>query len=136
MWYERFYSTRKKSLWPLKERTICSKIKEKYEEGTTGGKGCARRKDVCPRRRKVGRRESFATSFTKEQKEQIRQMVADMFIPAKIGEIEHSLQRGKFPDNLPTVTPSLEMNGNGANRKRPADKKEESSAKQSHVANS
>lgn len=80
--------------------------------------------------------ESFATSFTKEQKEQIRQMVANAATPAEIEEIELSVQRGIFPGTSPTVTPPLEVNGNGANRKRPAEREEESSAKRSRGADS
>lgn len=81
--------------------------------------------------------ESFATSFTKEQKEQIRQMVANASTPAEIEEIELSVQRGIFPGNSPTATPPLKVDGNGENRKRPADDdEEESSTKRSRVADS
>jgi hypothetical protein len=41
--------------------------------------------------------ESFATSFTPEQKEMIRQMVAEAQSPAEIEAIERSVQRGILP---------------------------------------
>jgi hypothetical protein len=42
-------------------------------------------------------KETFVTSFTKEQKEQIREMVANAKSPAEIEEIERSVKRGIFP---------------------------------------
>lgn len=48
--------------------------------------------------------ETFVTNFTPEQKEMIRQMVANAKSPAEIDEIERSVRRGVFP-TLPTVTP-------------------------------
>ena len=41
--------------------------------------------------------ESFVTNFTPEQKEMIRQMVANAKSPAEIDEIERSVRRGIFP---------------------------------------
>lgn len=43
--------------------------------------------------------ESFVVNFTAEEKEQIRQMVANANSPAEIEEIERSVQRGVFPKN-------------------------------------
>jgi hypothetical protein len=42
-------------------------------------------------------KESFVTSFTKEQKEEIRELVANARSPAEIDEIERSVKRGIFP---------------------------------------
>jgi hypothetical protein len=42
-------------------------------------------------------KETFVTSFTKEQKEQIREMVANAKSPTEIEEIERSVKRGIFP---------------------------------------
>lgn len=76
--------------------------------------------------------EVFVTSFTPEQKETIRQMVANAKSPAEIDEIERSVKRGVFP-SLPTATPSTAASGGAApttsmesassieNRKRAAD---------------
>lgn len=44
--------------------------------------------------------ESFVTNFTPEQKETIRQMVANAKSPAEIDEIERSVRRGIFPAHL------------------------------------
>lgn len=66
--------------------------------------------------------ESFATSFTAQQKEQIKQMVANAKSPQEIEEIELSVQRGIFPGSTSastTVTPPTESETNG-NRKRKA----------------
>lgn len=59
--------------------------------------------------------EAFVTNFTPEQKETIRQMVANAKSPAEIDEIERSVRRGVFPQ--------LPQGGSGANdsRKRPAE---------------
>ena len=46
--------------------------------------------------------EAFVTNFTPEQKETIRQMVANAKSPAEIDEIERSVRRGIFP-TLPTT---------------------------------
>lgn len=42
-------------------------------------------------------KESFVTSFTKEQKQEIRELVANAKSPAEIDEIERSVKRGIFP---------------------------------------
>lgn len=42
-------------------------------------------------------KETFVTSFTKEQKDLIREMVANANSPAEIEEIERSVKRGIFP---------------------------------------
>lgn len=55
--------------------------------------------------------ESFVTSFTPEEKEQIRQMVANAKSPAEIEEIERSVRRGVLP-KLPTKRAAAEY-GNG-----------------------
>jgi U2 small nuclear ribonucleoprotein A' len=41
--------------------------------------------------------ETFVTNFTLEQKEMIRQMVANAKSPAEIDDIERSVRRGVFP---------------------------------------
>jgi hypothetical protein len=71
--------------------------------------------------------EAFVTNFTPEQKETIRQMVANAKSPAEIDEIERSVRRGVFP-NLPTVTPLHAALGAASgegelvdSRKRPAE---------------
>ena len=54
--------------------------------------------------------ESFTTQFTKEQKEQIRKMVAEASSPEEIERIESSVKRGVFPTPAPgagTTTPTL-----------------------------
>jgi len=63
--------------------------------------------------------ESFATSFTPEQKEAIRQLVANAKSPAEIEEIELSVQRGIFPGQQSAVT----ANGNDANDEQNGDRK-------------
>ena len=42
-------------------------------------------------------KESFVVSFTKEQKQEIRELVANAKSPAEIDEIERSVKRGIFP---------------------------------------
>lgn len=121
---------------------VTNSNRRQAERLATSAAGAALEKNVeqektfVPGERKSAQ-ESFATSFTKEQKEQIRQMVANASTPAEIEEIELSVQRGIFPAT-PAVTPPLEVNGDGANRKRPANDKEkeedESRAKRSRVA--
>jgi hypothetical protein len=72
--------------------------------------------------------ESFATSFTPEQKEQIRQFVVNARSPAEIEQIESSVQRGVFPSFLlPTVTPPHTYTGDDgeSGKKRPATEHEE-----------
>jgi len=70
--------------------------------------------------------ESFQTSFTKEQKEQLRDMVANAKSPAEIEQIEASVQKGVFPSHL-LPTKEAQENGGGAevagrsSRKRSAD---------------
>jgi U2 small nuclear ribonucleoprotein A' len=76
--------------------------------------------------------ESFATSFTPEQKEAIRQLVANAKSPAEIEEIELSVQRGIFPGQQSAVT----GNGNDANeqngdRKRKANDSQEAPRRKS-----
>jgi hypothetical protein len=46
--------------------------------------------------------ETFVTNFTLEQKEMIRQMVANAKSPAEIDEIERSVRRGVFPQQFLT----------------------------------
>jgi hypothetical protein len=59
--------------------------------------------------------ESFVTSFTKDQKDQIRDMVANASSPAEIEEIERSVKRGIFPA---TGKRALEAGGNGNSNKK------------------
>lgn len=65
--------------------------------------------------------ESFVVNFTPEEKEQIRQMVANAKSPQEIEEIERSVKRGVLPGK-PAATTT-----NGDNRKRPAPEDESSS---------
>ena len=58
---------------------------------------------------------SFVTSFTAEEKAQIRELVANASSPAEIEEIEQSVQRGILP---PQLSLSLLQAGSN-NRKRP-----------------
>jgi hypothetical protein len=55
--------------------------------------------------------ESFVVNFTKEEKERIREMIANAKSPTEIEEIERSVKRGIFP-NIPGY-------GDGNHRKRP-----------------
>lgn len=123
------------SLKVLDFQKVTNSDRRQAERLATSAAGAALERDVQQEKTFVpgeGRsaQESFATSFTKEQKEQIRQMVANASTPAEIEEIERSVQRGIFPGTAttPAVTPPLllEVNGNGAkNRKRPANDNEE-----------
>jgi U2 small nuclear ribonucleoprotein A' len=136
------------SLKVLDFQKVCNSDRNQAERLAASAAGAALEKDLQQEKTFVpgegkSAAESFATSFTKEQKEQIRQMVANASSPAEIEEIELSVQRGIFPGSsilpgsTPTVTPPLKVNGNGSNRKRPADdeeEEEESSAKRSRVA--
>ena len=57
--------------------------------------------------------ESFVISFTPEQKEQIRQMVANASSPAEIEAIEASVSRGVFPSFASgSLKRPAERNGN------------------------
>jgi hypothetical protein len=64
--------------------------------------------------------ESFVISFTPEQKEQIRQMVANASSPADIEAIEASVSRGIFPSFATgsLKRPAEEDNGNGQSAKK------------------
>lgn len=76
--------------------------------------------------------ESFVVNFTKEEKEQIRQMVANANSSQEIEEIERSVKRGIFPRiaALPTTTTTTTTTTNGTshnnnnNRKRPVSEDE------------
>ena len=63
--------------------------------------------------------ESFVVNFSAEEKEQIRQMVANAESPEEIEEIERSVQRGVFPKNMIGRTnnkrPLIPENGDGPN---------------------
>lgn len=64
--------------------------------------------------------ESFVVNFTAEEKEQIRQMVANAKSPEEIEEIERSVQRGVLPKQTITNSEGGTNNKNDANdRKRP-----------------
>lgn len=67
--------------------------------------------------------ESFVVNFTAEEKEQIRQMVANAQSPEEIEEIERSVQRGVLPKNMQTTSnkrPLVSDNGdeNGSSEKK------------------
>ena len=60
--------------------------------------------------------ESFAVNFTQEQKETIRQMVANAESPLEIEEIERSVQRGVLPKMTNKVlTVAAIVDGKGEN---------------------
>mmetsp|Transcript_5218 Transcript_5218/g.14058 ORF Transcript_5218/g.14058 Transcript_5218/m.14058 type:complete len:274 (+) Transcript_5218:331-1152(+) len=52
--------------------------------------------------------ESFVTNFTQEQKDQIRQMVANADSATQIEEIEQSVKRGVFPESFLNLIPEEE----------------------------
>lgn len=56
---------------------------------------------------------SFTTSFTAEEKEQIRVLVANASSPAEIEEIEQSVQRGILPPKLLQQRKRAAENDNG-----------------------
>ncbi len=58
--------------------------------------------------------ESFVVNFTPEEKEKIREMVANAKSPQEIEEIERSVKRGILPGGTTTGV-------NGDNRKRPTE---------------
>ncbi|CAB9501185.1 U2 small nuclear ribonucleoprotein A [Seminavis robusta] len=62
--------------------------------------------------------ETFVTNFTPEQKEQIRQLVANAKSPAEIDEIERSVQRGVFPQHLLDRKRAAEDDMQGNDNKR------------------
>jgi hypothetical protein len=73
--------------------------------------------------------ESFVTNFTPQQKELIRQMVADAKSPAEIEEIERSVRRGVLPNIVvkispPSTAPSDQQETEGESLKRPASPEE------------
>jgi len=118
--------------------------REKAERLAKSVAGAALESDIKTEARKTfvpgeGRsaEESFATSFTPEQKEQIRQFVVSAKSPEEIEQIESSVQRGVFPSYLlPTVTPPHSIRGDDgkSGKKRPAAEKEENKGtKQSRV---
>ena len=62
--------------------------------------------------------ESFVVNFTAEEKEQIRQMVANAASPEEIEEIERSVQRGVLPKGMQRTSnkrPLISENGDEAN---------------------
>lgn len=61
-------------------------------------------------------KESFVTSFTKEQKQEIRELVANASSPAEIDEIERSVKRGIFPSFARKR--NLEDSSNGESNKK------------------
>eukprot|EP00539_Tryblionella_compressa_P013452 CAMPEP_0178830620 /NCGR_PEP_ID=MMETSP0746-20121128/9017_1 /TAXON_ID=913974 /ORGANISM="Nitzschia punctata, Strain CCMP561" /LENGTH=277 /DNA_ID=CAMNT_0020492793 /DNA_START=23 /DNA_END=856 /DNA_ORIENTATION=- len=64
--------------------------------------------------------ESFVVNFTPEEKERIRQMVANAKSPLEIEEIERSVKRGilpKLPDASENI--SADSEGSDSHRKRP-----------------
>ena len=63
--------------------------------------------------------ESFVVNFTAEEKEQIRQMVANAESPAEIEEIERSVQRGILPKTKKVVEEKNTEENHVNNRKRP-----------------
>jgi hypothetical protein len=65
--------------------------------------------------------ESFQTLFTADQKEQLRQMVANAKSPQEIEQIEASVQKGIFPSHLLPKRMPPDSNGDDSSRKRPAE---------------
>jgi hypothetical protein len=73
--------------------------------------------------------ESFVTNFTPQQKELIRQMVANARSPAEIEDIERSVRRGVLPNIAvtplpPSTAPSDQPETEGGSLKRPASPEE------------
>lgn len=66
----------------------------------------------------ISLQENFVTNFTNEQKEHIRNLVANAKSPAEIEEIERSVKRGILPTTTGTT-----INGNN-NNKRPSSENE------------
>ena len=64
----------------------------------------------------ISLQENFVANFTNEQKEHIRNLVANAKSPAEIEEIERSVKRGILPTTGTTV--------NGNNNKRPSSENE------------
>ncbi len=66
--------------------------------------------------------ESFVVNFSAEEKEQIRQLVANASSPEEIEEIERSVQRGVLPKNLVANTnnkrPLISDNEEGSSEKK------------------
>lgn len=68
--------------------------------------------------------ESFATSFTAEQKEAIRNMVANAKTPQEIEAIELSVQRGIFPGGTTNGGAAAE-NGDDSRKRKASEQGEE-----------
>jgi hypothetical protein len=67
--------------------------------------------------------ESFVTNFSPEEKERIRQLVANAKSPAEIEEIERSVRRGILPkgaEAVPVVNNNGDDDDDAEQRKRPA----------------
>jgi hypothetical protein len=79
--------------------------------------------------------ESFVTNFTPEQKEQIRQMVANAKSPAEIEEIELSVKRGSFPSFAAPSPPLPPVDDETSEKKRPAEENGNGKAKKPKVLN-
>ena len=65
--------------------------------------------------------ESFVTNFTPQQKDQIRQMIANAKSPAEIEEIERSVRKGVFPTiaSTPALAGAGEVSNSDTTLKRP-----------------
>jgi len=62
--------------------------------------------------------ESFVTNFTQEQKDQIRQMVANASSASQIEDIENSVKQGIFPEDFLSLIPE---DANASGQKRSSD---------------
>lgn len=77
--------------------------------------------------------ESFQTSFTPEQKDMLRDMVANAKSPQEIEQIEKSVQKGVFPSHLwkPPQNGGEDKKPNGStgdSKKRPAENGDDTSS--------
>eukprot|EP00531_Pseudo-nitzschia_arenysensis_P007782 CAMPEP_0116125388 /NCGR_PEP_ID=MMETSP0329-20121206/5785_1 /TAXON_ID=697910 /ORGANISM="Pseudo-nitzschia arenysensis, Strain B593" /LENGTH=246 /DNA_ID=CAMNT_0003619427 /DNA_START=124 /DNA_END=864 /DNA_ORIENTATION=- len=105
------------SLKVLDHQKITQTERDRAKRLAGSAAGAALESDIQDERQKTftpgegaSAEESFVVNFTAEEKEQIRQMVANASSPEEIEEIERSVQRGVLPKNL--------VNSNN-NNKRP-----------------
>jgi U2 small nuclear ribonucleoprotein A' len=119
------------SLKVLDMQKVSQSERNKAERLAKSAAGAALESDVAKEASKtfepgVGQTadESFQTSFTPEQKEQIRQLVAAAKSPQEIEQIEDYVQRGVFPSHLLPKTEEMERE----ERKRPAETNENGDA--------
>ncbi len=95
------------SLKVLDHQKITQTERDRAKRLAGSAAGAALESDIQDERQKTftpgegaSAEESFVVNFTAEEKEQIRQMVANASSPEEIEEIERSVQRGVLPKNL------------------------------------